>query len=184
MGLFFPDAPQPSSRRNVRWFLIAWLPAMIGIAVICIESTGTFSAENTSGWLRPIFERIFGVFQDERWALFHHYARKAGHFLGYGTLGLAFLRAWLFTLKPPRAFLLDVQTLRLRWRLRATALAIACTALVASCDEYHQSFLPSRTGVPSDVLLDTMGACILCALAWLICFRGAAQTARPLPADA
>ena len=179
MGLFFPDVPPTLSRRNWKWFLNAWLPAIVGIAVICIESTGTFSAENTSGWLRPIFERIFGVFQDEHWELVHHYLRKSGHFLGYGMLGLAFLRAWLSTLRPIRALLLDVRSIVLRWRLRATAFAIASTAFVASCDEFHQSFLPGRTGVPSDVLLDTTGASVLCALVWLVAFRGA----QPLHSD-
>ena len=182
MGPFFPDAPS-SSRRSWRWLGSSWLPAIVGIAIICIESTGTFSAENTSSWLRPVFERIFGVFQDERWALLHHYLRKSGHFLGYGLLGLAFLRAWLCTLKPTRAFLLDARSILLRRRLRATAFAIASTAFIASCDEFHQSFIPDRTGVPSDVLLDTCGACVLCLLVWLVRFRGTANGVQPLPAD-
>jgi VanZ family protein len=29
------------------------------------------------------------------------------------------------------------------------------TAFVASLDEWHQSFIPSRTGTPRDVALDT-----------------------------
>jgi VanZ family protein len=29
------------------------------------------------------------------------------------------------------------------------------TVLVASLDEWHQSFIPSRTGTPRDVVLDT-----------------------------
>jgi len=35
------------------------------------------------------------------------------------------------------------------------------TAFIASCDEFHQSFLPSRTGKFSDVVLDTIGATIV-----------------------
>jgi VanZ family protein len=34
-------------------------------------------------------------------------------------------------------------------------IAVLGTALVASLDEWHQSFLPSRTGTPRDVLLDS-----------------------------
>jgi VanZ family protein len=40
-------------------------------------------------------------------------------------------------------------------------LALLGTALVASCDEWHQTFLPNRTGTPWDVLLDCTGAIIL-----------------------
>ena len=56
------------------------------------------------------------------------------------------------------------------WRLQSTVLAIVSTAIVASCDEYHQSFIPSRTGSPYDVLLDTCGASALCLLVWLLCW--------------
>jgi len=33
--------------------------------------------------------------------------------------------------------------------------------MVASFDEWHQSFLPNRTGTPVDVLLDCSGAIVL-----------------------
>jgi VanZ family protein len=47
-----------------------------------------------------------------------------------------------------------------RWSLwrRASVLAVLCTLLVASLDEYHQSFLPSRTSSPVDVGIDVCGA--------------------------
>ena len=40
-------------------------------------------------------------------------------------------------------------------------IALLGTALVASCDEWHQTFLPNRTGSPWDVLLDCTGAIVL-----------------------
>jgi len=172
---FFPDRPSRASDGS--WWLAAWLPAMLAVAVICVESTQTFGAENTSNWLRPIFERAFGHFQDANWEQLHHYLRKTGHFLGYGTVGLTFLRAWLCTLGR------RTQPSLRAWRVRATLLAIACTALVASGDEFHQSFLANRTGVPSDVLLDTCGACVLCFLVWLVRFRRPPRGSEPLPAD-
>ncbi|HXE06947.1 MAG TPA: VanZ family protein [Acidobacteriaceae bacterium] len=172
---FFPDRPERASDR--RWWLAAWLPAFLAVGVICVESTQTFGAENTSAWLRPIFERIFGHLQDARWETLHHYLRKTGHFIGYGVVGLTFLRAWLIALGR------RVQPSLHTWRMRATALAIVCAALVASGDEFHQSFLPGRTGVPSDVVLDTCGACVLCLLVWLVRFRRAPHGSEPLPAD-
>jgi VanZ family protein len=141
-----------------------------------MESTETFSSQNTSGWLRPLFERLFGAFQDENWASFHHYLRKSGHFLGYGTVSLTFFRAWLYTLGR------RMQPSLRAWRARAALLAIASTALVAGADEFHQTFLPGRTGLFSDVVLDTCGASALCLLVWFLRFRNCDR--QPLPSDA
>ena len=46
-------------------------------------------------------------------------------------------------------------------------LAFLGTALVASSDEFHQSFLPNRTGIPMDVLLDCCGALTLQLLVYV-----------------
>jgi VanZ family protein len=148
-----------------RWWLSVWFPVAIAILVIAIESTGTFSAENTSSWLRPVFENVVGRISDTGWDNFHHYLRKTGHFVGYGTVGFTFLRAWLHT-RARRG----ISTV-LAWRVECTILAILSTAVIASCDEFHQAFLPSRTGTPVDVLLDTSGACTLCLAVWLIFWR-------------
>jgi len=75
--------------------------------------------------------------------------------MGYGTMGLLWLRAWWMSV-PRTAFLLKA------------VLALAGTALVAALDEYHQSLLPNRTGVPSDVLLDCSGALVLVLLFLLL----------------
>ncbi len=45
--------------------------------------------------------------------------------------------------------------------IQAALLALLCTGLVASADEFHQTFIPSRTGSPRDVLLDCCGVIIL-----------------------
>jgi VanZ family protein len=149
---------------DLLWWLKVWVPVAVAIAVIAVESTNTFSAQNTSSWLRPIFQRWFGPISDSSWDLFHHLLRKSGHFVGYGTVAFTFLRAWLYTLacRGPMGLL--------AWRIESAILAVFSTAIVASCDEFHQSFLPSRTGTPVDVLLDTSGACTLCLLIWLICW--------------
>jgi VanZ family protein len=159
----------PPNLAGWRWWLLVWAPVAIAIGIICIESTGTFSSQNTSDWLRPIFERLFGAMQDSTWELFHHYLRKTGHFIGYGTVGLTFLRAWLHTLDRHGRGLLP------SWRLESAVLAIVSTAIVASGDEIHQTFLPSRTGSPVDVLLDTTGACVMCLMVWLFFWRKRVQ---------
>jgi VanZ family protein len=169
--VFFSN-PSPHPHRgdeNWRWWFNVWAPALIAVAIICVESTETFSAQNTSSWLRPIFQHLFGAISDSSWDSFHHLLRKSGHFVGYGTVGFTFLRAWLYTLarRGPEPLL--------SWRVESSILAILSTAIVASCDEFHQTFLPGRTGTPLDVLLDTAGACTLCLIVWLVCWSGRAR---------
>lgn len=161
---FYKPLPQQPSEASWQWWFKVWTPAALAVAIICVESTSALSSQNTSSILRPIVERWFGHINDSSWDLYHHYLRKTGHFIGYGLVAFTFLRAWLQTLD------LRERVTLLSWRLKSTLLAIVSTAIVASCDEYHQSFLPDRTGSPYDVLLDTAGACALCLLVWLLCW--------------
>ncbi|ADW69931.1 VanZ family protein [Granulicella tundricola MP5ACTX9] len=142
-----------------------WLPVVVACLVIVAESTDTFSADHTGGWLRPVLERVFGPLRDETAGEINHYLRKTGHFCGYGTVCLTFLRAWLLTF----GALTDLG--RRAWRWRAVIAAVACTAFVASMDEWHQSYIPSRTGTVHDALLDTTGAAVSCGLVWLFFWR-------------
>jgi len=155
--------------------LSVWLPVVFAVSVIAVESTDTFSANHTSNWLRPIVQHLVGPMQDNAWETFHHYLRKTGHFVGYGLVSLSFLRAWLHTIAEQRT------KSPFSLRLESCVRAVISTAIVASCDEIHQSTIPSRTGTPYDVMLDTSGAITLCVLVWLVCwFRPGA----PIEADA
>jgi VanZ family protein len=154
-GPRFSTPPTKTHRRGPRFWIRAWLPVAIGIAVIALESTTWFGADQTSGPLRHIFEAIFGPIGDARWDHIHHYIRKNGHFIGYGLLGLTWLRAWWMTLHSASF-------------ATAAKLALAATALVASCDEWHQAFLPNRTGSPWDVLLDCCGAVVAILLVYAV----------------
>jgi VanZ family protein len=125
------------------------------ICVIVLESTEIFGADRTDGPLRWVYEPLFGRVEDKQWLVLHHLIRKTGHFLGYGAMGLLWLRAWWMSL-PRSSFMLDA------------TLAVLGTTLVASADEFHQSFLPNRTGIPSDVVLDCSGAIILQLIVYLV----------------
>jgi VanZ family protein len=138
----------PSNRHSFKYWLSAWLPVVLGIAIIAMESTEFMGAEYTNGPLRRFFEVIFGHFTDNVWVVVHHLVRKTGHFVGYGVIGLAWLRAWWMTLPRSRFF-------------QDAFLALLGTALMASADEFHQSLLPDRTGTPWDALLDCCGALTL-----------------------
>ncbi len=127
--------------------------------VFAVESTAYFGADRTSAPLQRVAEAIFGYGIGVHWALIHHLIRKTGHFMGYGIFSLVCFRAfWIASHR--------VAT-RLARQLRAHGLAILMTFLVASADEFHQRFLPNRTGQFSDVLLDTCGAALLSLLLFL-----------------
>ena len=143
-----------SSRRRIGFWVSAWLPVAVAIALIALESTEFLGSDHTSHPLRVLFESIFGPVSTEQWEIVHHLIRKCGHFFGYGAVGLAWLRAWWMTL-PHSRFLHDA------------CLALLGTALVASADEYHQTFLPNRTGTPWDVLLDCCGAIVWLSMVYV-----------------
>jgi len=142
--------------------LKAWIAAILWLIVIAIESTAYLSAHNTGRILYPILHFLFGMDPD-RFEYWHFYIRKGGHVFGYGLLSILLFRAWRETL-PVMG--------HLKWTLRWANISVLGTALVASLDEWHQSFIPSRTGRWQDVVLDTcagIGAQILILL-WLKAF--------------
>ncbi len=133
--------------------MILWL------IVIAIESTTYLSANNTSRYLYPVLHFLFGLSQ-ARFEPWHFLIRKAGHVFGYGLLSILLFRAWRETLpaigKPT-------------WRFRWANIAVLGTALVASLDEWHQSYIPSRTGTIRDVALDSSAgiAAQILVLLWI-----------------
>lgn len=134
--------------RTAGFWISTWWPVALCVAVVGVSSSPLFAADHTSGPFRAVYEALFGQVSNARWNVVHYYIRKTGHFTGYGCIGLAWLRAWWITL-PHSRFLQD------------STLALLGCALMASADEYHQTFLPDRTGSPWDVLLDCCGALTL-----------------------
>ncbi len=125
------------------------------MVIIAIESTTYLSSEYTSRFLYPILHFLFGV-DWVRFLVWHHYIRKSGHFVGYFILSLLLFRSWKYSLQLPSL-----------WKLRWAGLALFMSALVASLDEWHQSYLPTRTGVFSDVILDSTAALVAQAAIFL-----------------
>ncbi len=172
-GLYAPPAPAPG-RLKAR--LRTWLPVVAGAMVFAVESTAYFGADRTSAPLQRIVEAIFGYDVCAYWDLIHHLIRKTGHFLGYGMFSLLCFRAFWITF--------EHLAVRLDRLLRAHGLALAATFLVASADEFHQSFLANRTGQFSDVLLDTSGAAVLSFALFLVMQARGRASRRPEPAGA
>jgi VanZ family protein len=126
--------------------LKAWIAAILWLIVIAIESTTYLSANNTSKILYPVLHFVFGV-NHARFEIWHFYIRKSGHVVGYAMLSILFFRAWKETLPISG---------NPKWTMRWATIAVLGTAVVASLDEWHQSFLPSRTGIWQDAVLDTV----------------------------
>ena len=145
-----------SDRHNL---LKAWIAAVLWLIVIAIESTNLASSTNTSRILYPLLHYLFGLdmVRFEHW---HFFIRKGGHVVGYAILSILAFRAWRETF-PARGSPL--------WTVRWSAIAIIMTALVAGLDEWHQTFIPSRTGRWQDVVLDTCAgiAAQLLILMWM-----------------
>ena len=153
----------PASRPNL---VRAWWPAIVWIGLIALESTDSFSSENTGSILYTLLTRLFGNIDFYKFLVFHHYLRKTGHVVGYGMLSLLLLRGWRATF--------DYTLL-----LLAALLSWLGTACVAALDEWHQSYIPSRTGTVWDVALDSVAGVVFLVVAyfWLRRSDGAEQTA-------
>jgi VanZ family protein len=114
------------------------------MAVIFFASTSEFSAANTAILIRPLLRWFFPHISDERVVLFHFLVRKAGHFTEYAVLGLLAVRAFSAS---------SHTTLRRGWFLAALLLV----SVYALSDEYHQSFVPTRTASIYDSFIDMAG---------------------------
>jgi VanZ family protein len=144
---------QTSTNENQGATLVmAWLPVLFGLTVICGESTSVMSDANTGRWLLDLIHSLGGQIAGTPLDVVNFLLRKVGHFIGYGILGLLFRRGWMISLR------LSWEGSRSRLPFSAATVAVLCTFLVACLDEVHQSFLVGRTSSFYDVLLDTGGA--------------------------
>lgn len=148
-----------SLKRHTGQWLSVWFPVVVCVSVIAVETTHVMSSAHTSGVFRAVWTALFGTVSEERWDTIHHVIRKTGHFTGYGLTALAWARAWMMHWK----HWFRVPQRRAVW---AMAMALCCTAGIASLDELHQSFMPDRTGQVSDVLLDCTGATVFLIVLW------------------
>jgi VanZ family protein len=135
-------------KESTRQIWKAWIPAIIWLSIIAFESTSYLSADNTSRFLYPFLHFLLGL-DPARFAVWHHIIRKTGHFVGYFTLSCLLFRAWRATLPIAES---------MRWATRWGTVSFLMTTLVASLDEWHQTFIPSRTGTVRDVILDSSAA--------------------------
>ncbi len=127
--------------------LRAWIPTLLWICILTLFSTDTFSAEHTGSVLLRVLHALFGSRFDEQFQQIHFLVRKSAHFCSYGFLGALAFFSWRATL-PARP----------RWTFRWSLLALLLAVTAGGLDEFHQSFVPSRTSSLRDVFIDMIGA--------------------------
>lgn len=121
-----------------------WLPPLVWMAVIWGFSADIGSADNTAGLFVWLVSRLFPWATPAQIAFAHGLLRKLGHLTEYAILAALWFRA-----------------LHLGRRLESAPsawTALAISVAWASADELHQTFVPSRTASPLDVILDATGA--------------------------
>ena len=144
---------------TLRRFIRHWGPAIAWVVVILAASSDLMSAQHTSRFIGPFLRWFVPDISGATIAVVQLYVRKAAHLMEYAILAALLLRG----------FAGEATQLRMSHLWRAFALAATCAAV----DEFHQSFLASRTGSVFDVLLDVVGATLGLGLYWLVWWRKA-----------
>jgi len=129
--------------RNNR-ILSRYIPLILWLGFITYASTEGFSAANTSRIIGPIVLWLFPNTSADRMEVIHFTIRKIAHFTEYGILGYLAVRAFRTSPGP---------NISRYWFL----LSLSIVVLYALMDEYHQSFVPSRTASIYDSFIDMTG---------------------------
>ena len=130
-----------------------WVPAILWAILISYASTDAFSASHTSEFMIPALHWLFPFATIETLQRIHFLIRKTSHFSEY----------FIFSLFLMRGMRGRNDGWKLRWAIWAVIIAAGYSAL----DEFHQSFVPSRTASPWDSLIDMTGAVAAQVLLWL-----------------
>jgi VanZ family protein len=115
---------------------------LVWIFAIFLFSTDSFSSGETSRVIVPALKFLFPALSPEHLQVAHLICRKAGHILEYFVLGVL---AWRATAATPALW------------IRPELLTVGLVLVVALSDEFHQSFVPSRTSALGDVGYDFFG---------------------------
>lgn len=119
-------------------------PLVLWATLIFIGSTDVLSASNTGGVLARPLLWLFPHLSEGTLKILQFVVRKAGHFTEYAVLALLAARAFRTSAR---------ELLRNRWFWVSLFLVVAYSL----SDEFHQRFVPSRTGSIYDCMIDSLG---------------------------
>jgi len=128
-------------------------PLLLWMVFISVASTSEFSALNTSTVVRPLILWFFPNLDETQVASIHFLIRKIAHFTEYAVFAFLAKRAFVTS---PNAFI------QRYW----FQLGLFLIVIYSMLDEFHQSFVPSRTASIYDCAIDVFGG-----LTVLIVFR-------------
>jgi VanZ family protein len=128
------------------------------MAIIFAGSTDLMSADHTSRIIVPLLHWLFPTISGLTLLRVEFFIRKAAHVSEYAILAVLLYRAFVHTVFQSRR------------ALSAGIVLLSCAAYAAS-DEFHQSFVPSRTASLRDVMIDLCGATLAILLYWSIATR-------------
>jgi VanZ family protein len=118
-------------------------------------STGTFSAQNTALIVEPILRFLMPFVSPEMIGMIHSALRKLGHVAEYFVLGILLFRAFRGSSKELRIP---------QWAFSSFFVLV----LYAASDEFHQSFVSTRTASLHDVGIDMLGGIVALGLSALL----------------
>ena len=121
-----------------------WFPVFLWMCFVFLLSTALFSAQNTSQILGPILRFLFPSISHREIEIVHSVIRKLAHLTEYFISGLLLFRAFRAGSTKPHTW---------RWVLLSLVVLVA----LAASDEFHQTFVSTRTPSVVDVGIDTMG---------------------------
>jgi VanZ family protein len=128
------------------------------MVLIFAGSTDVLSAEHTSRFLVPFLRWLDPHISFATIVNINLVLRKLGHLTEYAILAALLWRALRATLRPVS-------------RLSIGTIALITSALFAVSDEFHQSFVATRTASENDVLIDICGAIVGLAISWIFSRR-------------
>lgn len=140
----------------MRTFLNGWLPVLVWMVVIFGASADSHSYQHSSRIIEPLLRWLFPHMSPLQVAQIHHIFRKCCHLAVYAVLGFLVFRALHYSANPLPA-----------WSWPRVGGALLIVFLYASSDEFHQRFVPTRTPLFSDVLIDTTGGALGMFVAWV-----------------
>jgi VanZ family protein len=153
-----------SSQRTAVRFCRYVLPLLAWMAFIFVMSTRVGSSESTAGVFDAFFGWLLPALGPAGRTLVFLLWRKSGHVIEYAILAILAVRA--------------IRQDQPVWEWRAAGTAILLCIPYAASDEWHQSFVPSRTSDWHDVVIDTGGILLGIGLAWLMARRSSSRTKR------
>ncbi len=152
---------------KLRSFFKFWLPPLAWMVLIFSASSDARSYQHSSRFLEPLLHWLFPHMTQPHIEVVHHFIRKCGHLTEYAVLALLLWRAIRQTVGKNTHALVAPASGAGGWSWPDARLVLLLVMFYAATDEFHQSFIPTRTSLVSDVLIDTVGGAVALVALWI-----------------